>query len=331
MLMFYENYKKSIFLRFTLSKNISVSIFPNKFFLWLESTNTKNSFFSVLGKFELSTKINCVQKHSLKKSILNVLFLKKKFGFFKKNNKLIHVNLYRLNFLKNLSNNKSFKNKFFKKKFRTSKFIDFKFNSFRIFYQNRVILKNLMFLKKMKQQKTTRFLSKITKQSLIDFSSFFEFSLFSLLIKSKICNSFSESLFFINNGLVFVNGKKSYNPFFQINVGDVIQISLSDKIFNFFKINFNKKVKILNTLKYIIWKNHRFRNNFYKQPYNRVPNWVSDISFFYEDVPTCIDVDYSVMSFCILHKNIKNNFFKKSFLKNINMYMLRNYNWNYLI
>jgi ribosomal protein S4 len=134
----------------------------------------------------------------------------------------------------------------------------------------------------------------------------------------------------INRGIVFINGVRTTNPYLHVKVGDVVQLIISDNFFTFFKISTNKKLKLLNSLKHIIWKNNRFRNNFYKQQYNRVPDWVSALSSFYDDVSAYIDVDYTVLSFCLINSDEKFNFLKKTNLKFINLFMLRNYNWNYL-
>ena len=155
--------------------------------------------------------------------------------------------------------------------------------------------------------------------------------MYNLLIKSKICYTVSESLFLIKNGFVFINGVKTTNPFLILKKFDIIQISISDSFFDFFKINTDKKFKVTSLLKHIIWKNNRFINNFYKQSYNRVPSWVSNVSSFYEDVPSYIEIDYTILSFCFLNDSVNFIFYNNSFLHFINIFMLRNYNWNYLV
>lgn len=326
--MFYENYKNIIFFRFTLYSNICLNSFSNKSYFWLDSTYS--STFSTLNKFDLSSDFDdTIFSH--KNSVLRLVYFKKRFGFFKKNNKINHFYLYKTNFLKNQSLSKfdSFEIDLDSKNF--NKFFDFKSSTFSVFFNNRKLLKKLFFLKNMRQKKTTKLFSKLIKSDFKSFVKFIEYSLYNILIKSKMCYTYSESIFLIKNGFVFVNGLLIKNPFFLLKNSDIIQITISDQFYEFFKINTDKKYKLVCLLKHIIWKNHRFLNNFYKQSYNRVPDWVFDTSSFYEDVPSYIDVDYTTMSLCILKLDVNFIFYNNNFLNFINIFMLRNYNWNYLV
>jgi hypothetical protein len=59
-------------------------------------------------------------------------------------------------------------------------------------------------------------------------------------------------LFLIKNGFIFLNGLKITNPFTILKKADIVQISISDLFFDFFKINTDKKFKITSLLKHII-------------------------------------------------------------------------------
>jgi hypothetical protein len=182
-----------------------------------------------------------------------LIYIKKKFGFFKKDLKINHFYLYKTNFYKNIYNNKfDITDQESDNKNNFNKFIDLKSSTFNIFYKNRKILKNLILLKSLKQKKTTKLFSKILKLNFFDFSKFIEFSIYNLLIKSKICYTSSESLFLIKNGFVFLNGIKIKNPFLILKKSDIVQITLSDTFFDFFKINTDKKFKVTSMLKHII-------------------------------------------------------------------------------
>lgn len=297
-------------------------------YFWFD-INTTNTY-SVLSKFDVSSDFddNFV---SYKNNILRLVYVKKKFGFFKKDSKFNHFYLYRTNFLKSSSNSKIDVSDI-DSDFRVSnKFVDLKSNSFSLFYKNRKLLKNIFFFKHLKQHKSTKILSKILKIDYINFCKFIEYSLYHILIKSKLCFTKSESIFLIKNGFVFINGFKCLNPYYNLKKSDIIQITISENFFDFFKINMDKKYKQILMLKHIIWKNHRFLNNFYKQSYNRVPDWVLDVSSFYDDVPSYIEVDYTTLSLCVLKINFDFIFNSNVNLNFLNIFMLRNYNWNYLI
>lgn len=326
--IFYKNYKNNLFIRFNLYNNISLFFFSNKTFSWYELNNSFQNAYSLFNKFSFESDL---QTNSYKNSIINSIFLKKKFGFFKKNSKINHYSLYKLNFLKNSSFLKNDSIDFDSDSRNIfNKFVDLKSSSFNTFYNNRKILINLFFFKKTRQNKNTKILSKLTKSNFLGFIKFFEFSLINSLIRSKFCYTISESIFFIQNGCVYVNGIKCNNPFFQLSGGDLIQLPIFDDYFNFFKISTDKNIKLINSLKHIIWKNNRFNSNFYKQSYNRVPDWVSSISYFYDDVSIMYDVDYTIMTSILLFRKINFNFLNLNFYNFINLYMIRNYNWNYL-
>jgi ribosomal protein S4 len=307
--------------------NISLNFLSNKFYFWFDSIYSSN--YSVLSKFEISVDFDD-STFSFKKNILRLVYIKKKFGFFKKDSKTNHFFLYKVNFLKNLTTSKVdfFENDVEHKNF--NKFIDLKSSAFSLFYRNRKLLKKLFFFKNIKQNKTTKLFSKILKINFNRFISFVEYSLFNVLIKCKFCFTKDESIFLIKNKFIFVNGLVVTNPIFFLKKSDVVQVIISDCFFDFIKINSDKKLKTISLLKHVIWRNNRFANNFYKQSYTKVPDWVLNTSSFYEDVPTYFEVDYTILSACILKNDVNFIFYNNSLLNFINVFMLRNYNWNYL-
>ena len=257
----------------------------------------------MLSKFEISIDFDD-SNFSFKNNILRLVYIKKKFGFFKKDSKTNHFFLYKVNFLKNLATSKFeyIENDVEHKTF--NKFVDLKSNTFSLFYKNRKLFKKLILLKNTKQKRTTKLFSKILKTNFNSFISFIEYSLFNILIKCKFCFTKDESIFLIKNKFVFVNGVLVTNPTYFLKKSDIIQVAISDFFFDFYKINSDRKFKTITLLKHVIWKNNRFINNFYKQSYNRVPDWVLNVSSFYEDVPNYLEVDYTILSICILKNDV---------------------------
>jgi hypothetical protein len=64
--------------------------------------------------------------------------------------------------------------------------------------------------------------------------------------------------------------------------------------------NFNNKLKMTFSLGYRLWRLNRFKNNFYKQSPTRIPNKVDRFFFFYEDVPSFLEVDYIILAFILI-------------------------------
>jgi ribosomal protein S4 len=211
------------------------------------------------------------------------------------------------------------------------KFVDLRHKSQKIFYNNRILFKNILFTKKLRQYQLTKIFSKIIKHSFLNTKLMFEFSLYNILIRAGFAITFDETFFLIKNNLVFVNGVLQTNPYFVVSQKDVVSLMLSKKHYAFHKNNLNKKLKLTFFLGYRIWRINRFKNNFYKQSSNRIPDWVNRLTFFYEDVPSYLEVDYSILACSIIKipsKFSSHNFY---FNKFINFFMMRQYNWKYLI
>jgi hypothetical protein len=288
---------------------------------------------------------------SLLSKINNIVSLKRKTSFFKKKSKLHSYLLFRTNFLKSnkltsdtfshfLKNNATFNfsdSFIFGESQQNSlendfdKLIELKRKTFWIFYQNRTILKNFFFNSKIRQFQITKFFSKLTKKSGRDLFYFFENSLFNSLVRSKLILSWKDSIFYIKNGCVFVNGNVCKNIFFTVNVGDFVQISIDDDYFNFFKKKVDSNLKLMNNVANKVWQINRLRGNFYKQTTSNIPNWIHELIFFYDDAPHFLEIDYSILSFSFVYVNDNYNEYNFFFLKFLNYFMSRHYNWKYII
>lgn len=311
--------------------NIFIGLNFSKNFFWQNLDNRIYKSFNVLNKFE---RTNILVYQTNFSNVINCVNLKKRLGFFKKDNKINHYSLYKLNFYKNIYQSQFFtqENQINSDLKTFNKYIDLGRGSFFMFYKNRLILKNYLFQKKINQRKTTRFLSRLLKFTFKDSLVFFEFSLINYLVKSGFSSSKKEALILLKSGKVYVNGLTIKNPFYFLKKGDVVQLPISVNNYNYVYYNFDKNFKKLSLLKHIIWKNTRFRNNFYKQPYNRVPSWLNNFFNYGDDVSSNIEIDYTTMSFCLINTSIDTVSLSSDFdLNFLNLYMFRNYNWKYLI
>ena len=52
---------------------------------------------------------------------------------------------------------------------------------------------------------------------------------------------------------------------------DLVNLIISKKIYNFFKTNYNCKLKLTYSIGYRIWRLNRFRYDMYKQSPKRIP------------------------------------------------------------
>jgi len=187
--------------------------------------------------------------------------------FFKKNNKLKNIHFYKYSrVLKKFKLKAEIKNKNFFKSF------DFKKKLFFFLKENRLLIKDLFFHKFVKQKTVTKFFFNLKKFNVNKLINFFEFSLFNIVIQSNFLIFKKDVLFFLKNDFIFVNGSCIKNNFYQIKVGDRVQIVLN-KNYYFYLKNFNKILKNLTSkIKLNIRKNFSKKKDFYKQKSQRTPN-----------------------------------------------------------
>lgn len=130
----------------------------------------------------------------------------------------------------------------------------------------------MFFNKFVKQKKITKFLFNFKKFNINKLLFYFEFSLFNVVMQSNFLILKKDVFFFINNGFVFVNGFCIKNKFFQLNIGDRLQILLNKNYYIYLR-NFNKLLKHLNNkIKLNIKKNFSKKKDFYKQKSQRTPD-----------------------------------------------------------
>ena len=246
-------------------------------------------------------------------------------GFLKKFNKIKSVYFYKY---WKLGKKFRLKNKLLPKNF--AKTFDLKKRLFFILKENRAILKDLFFTRFIRQKKITGFISFFKHFPLKKIIQFFEFSLFNILIQSHFLVFKKDILFFLKNGLIFVNGAPILNKFFSLSVGDRVQLILNNDYFLFFR-NFNKILKSFNyKIRLSVRKLFLKKKDLYKQKTTRTPQWVEKIIFNKQIIPKYLEVDFfTLTSVIIRYPNAiyENNFV---FFKFLSYFNIRLYNWKKL-
>jgi hypothetical protein len=108
-------------------------------------------------------------------------------------------------------------------------------------------------------------------------------------------------------------------------------LGLADKFFKFYRVNFHTKSRLFKRISYRLWLLNRFKNNFYKQSRNRIPSWIGNLLFVYEDVPFYLEVDYIILSIMFVFRKNKFHHFNFFSKKSIALFLLRHYNWKYIV
>lgn len=210
------------------------------------------------------------------------------------------------------------------------KFIHLNNKWFKLYYNNRKILKKFLFLKNKKQYFTTKFLSSFLKKSFFNIYENVELNLLNALLRSRFALSYQHAKDLLFLGYVYINGKQCKNDFYLLKSSDCVQLILDDVYlvnYQYQYLNLKKKQK---NIKYCFqrWYNHRF--DFYKQHTKRFPNWLLKLLFLRLDVPLYIEIDYTTLTFIILRPPFWFYELNTYLYKYINIYFIRLYNWKYL-
>lgn len=295
----------------------------------------KNFNFSLTLRFSKSSK----------KKLLNKLIKSKRLcGLFKRKLNFRNTLLRKRSFLYFFLEKKIDKKRFFRKRrrriFRFRWFrrgfryriinIDLSRSFKKTFFENRLILKQFFKKKNLNRQyKTSHFLKNYLNKDSKNLINLFEYKLINILVKSHIFNNKDDALFFLKKGFVLVNNSVEVDPSFIVNCGDIIKINSKKNYYFFYRKSLVKAIKMSKKLNWAFYKFIKKRRKNFLFP--KVYNWIDSSLHFGLDIPRNIEVDFVNMTVCILSKVFDLKTVSYSTVKYINFYLLRLYNWNYIV
>jgi hypothetical protein len=300
----------------------------------------KRFFYKTKKNFNFSIKLQ-VSRTPLKKLINKIIKSKRLTGLFKRKLNMRTTILKRRSFLFFFLEQKLKKKRFFRKNRKRLYFFK-KQTNYRmsninlhnhvksIFFENRKILKLYFKSKNLKRQNkmskySINFLNRDSKTLL----NIFEFNLSRVLIKTHFANNLNDSLFFIKNGYIIVNGKVQTNHNLILNAGDLVRFNAKHNYYFFYRKNLTKSLKMSKKINWAFFKfiKKNKKNKFFPKVYK----WIDSSINFGFDIPIHIEVDFINMSFCILLKFFDVNRISYHSIKYINFYLTRLYNWSYIV
>ena len=279
-------------------------------------------FFRKFSFFKKSTKFRRTK---------DIVLWKKKTSFFKKNNKLelsFLKRVYMFKFKKSVLNKSPRRRR---RKHMFSKFIDLHKRTNLIWYYNRRFFKKFLKVPSIRQLNLSRFFSSFIKSSPHNFIRFWDDSLLNLSLITRLVPSFKEAAFLAESGLIFINGIQQWKHNSVVRLGDVVQIGISDIFYKFYRWNIHFKQRLFKRVGYHLWLLNRFRFNFYKQSTKRIPEFIDNIMFFYEDTPRFLELDFLTLTFIVILRKNRFRFFNFFFKKVTALNMMRLYNWKYIV
>jgi hypothetical protein len=228
-----------------------------------------------------------------------------------------------------------------KKKFKNFKRFRFT-NSYRIininlynsikstFYENRRIF-NFFFKKKnsKRQGRFNKYIINILNKNSKDLINHFEYKLPTVLVKSHFFNNINDACYFIKKGYILINNKVIFNIEHIINFKDKIRMITPFNYYFFYRKNLDRSLKMS---KKINWAFYKFiKKNKFNFFFPKVYRWINNSRYFGFDIPFNMEVDFVNMTLIILSKSFDLNNIDHTNLKYINFYLIRLYNWSYVV
>lgn len=339
----------------TLFKFKIISIKFIFFFLLLRSVKFLNKTNLIFYFQFYKKKINMLKKkNELKKYILFKTHKRKKlkFSFINFQNKYIRRFLIfkrrrfwklkkRLvfgNFKKQLKL-KQFKRRKFRKVIptkrklqRTKKLLDCRYRFKSLLYENRNILTFFFFgIKKLRQKVFNKYFSNILKYNSFALLFTWQFNIVQILLRSRFCFISRHIDFLFKNNFVFVNGINILNQTHIVAPGDVIQLRISVRFYKYYRKIKSHLFKLKRRTGKRIWRYTRVGLHSFKQRAEHTPNWLYKLMYLRFDVPKFLELDYTILTVVFL--KLPNFFFEFDFffLKFVNLFLMRLYNWRYII
>lgn len=256
--------------------------------------------------------------------ISSSLVLKRKFGLLKHKFNEKSFLLYKINAYLDLRKNKKKRikehfgllkkktmTKLFYKKVRNPLFINTRYSTSRQFKKSK-ILYNLY------NKKNDPVLNRFD-------------SLVYTLISLKLFANFSDSLSYIKNIGVFCNHNLIKNPYFIVNLYDIIQLNSDFKYFYYLKTMNKQLRKHFKKVKPRIFKLVRGKYDINKQSATSIPKWVLNFKIFKELQPNNFEYDYTTLTFIMIYDFSKYQAIHYSNNYILSLYMYRLYNWRYIV
>ena len=156
----------------------------------------------------------------------------------------------------------------------------------------------------------------------------FEYSLINILINSHLVKSFNDINFLLSSNLIYVNRVCFNKKNVILNLNDLIEISISNKFYNYlYYFRFILEKNILK-LRLKIWfkiKNKLFLDFNKKIFVNRLFKSISNYNLIFLNY---LEVDFFSLSIFIINKNLNLFNFNLILKKLLVLYLFRLYNWN---
>ena len=209
--------------------------------------------------------------------------------------------------------------------------INLRFKARLLWKRNREAINYFIKFRASKQYRKTKYFGQFKSKTPHEMFKIFNYNVFSMLYFSNLFYSYHQILYFIKHQFVYKNGLPVRHKYITFSVGDRLNIIFGKRYYFYFMAMHFFFFKQFRKLGRTHWKFIRFRFNLYKQcPQNPDP-------FFEKYVPHAInhpkflELDYKSLTVIYLTTNRFSQTLNEFYLRYINYYFFRLYNWKYVI
>ena len=222
---------------------------------------------------------------------------------------------------------KAMKLKRFIKKSRRKRPIFFKKSIFKSLIEGRQLIK-LIFHKNNKGKRVLRsFISASAHTTFFERITKLELCLFNLILRSKFTTSIKDTLMWIKQGFILVNGITNVNPYSVLTLGDRLQFTISNRLFIYKKTYLQKTKKDIVKLKAKLWLKSRGKFNLFRKRSKLWPKWILRTTYYQTLIPNFLEVDYLTLTSVIIFLPKMIIEYNSVLWRYLNIYNFRLYNW----
>lgn len=256
----------------------------------------------------------------------SILHFKRKTALFKSKYDLRRFHLYRMKYLLNLRKKRNNK-----KNINSVGTLSADKLSFMFFRRFRANIFKLLSYNANRQFKKSKILSKITKKSTSYETFYNELVLWKILLKQQLFPTKDLTLQFINTFGVFINGNYTNHSHVSLNVGDVIQLSYNVIMCTFLLKHSRKLKKYFGKVRFRIFKLMRNKIDPNKQATKNIPRWILKFENYMSSKVLNVESDFITFTFIILYKPTHRANKVVNWYNITPTYLIRLYNWKYII
>lgn len=154
-----------------------------------------------------------------------------------------------------------------------------------------------------------------------------EFSLFNIILRSRFTTSIKDAFLWVKSGYVFINNTPVTNPYASLDLGDRVQLAMTNRYFIYKKTYFSKHKQDVAKLRAKLWLKNRGKFNLFRKRSKNWPKWILRTTYYKAIVPNFLEVDYLTLTSVIvcLPKTILE--YDSVLWRYLNVYNFRLYNW----